>query len=191
MQRVLLLGDSIRISYQPLVTELLAGRAEVVGPAENCQYSRYTLSSLPRWIGELGMPDVVHWNNGIHDAGHNPDRSPVQIPLDRYRANLELILDQLQALTPRVIWATSTPVHPERPFRDDQWSWRNEELDRYNAAAREVMEGRGVPINDLHGIVRSDVARLLSDDQLHLSDKGRQACAGAVVAAVSAVLPAR
>ena len=191
MQRVLLLGDSIRISYQPLVSELLAGRAEVVGPADNCQYSLYTLSSLPRWINELGTPEVVHWNNGIHDAGHNPGRSPAQIPLGMYRANIELILDQLQALTARVIWATSTPVHPDRPFRDDQWSWRNEEIGRYNAAAQEVMERRDVPTNDLHAIVWSDVPRLLSDDQLHLSEQGRQACAGAVAAAVSGVLPER
>ena len=52
MQRVLLLGDSIRMSYQPLVSELLAGRAEVVGPADNCQYSLYTLSSLPRSLSD-------------------------------------------------------------------------------------------------------------------------------------------
>ena len=52
--RVLLLGDSIRMSYQPLVAEILAGKAEVVGPADNCQYSLFTLSSLVRWIGALG-----------------------------------------------------------------------------------------------------------------------------------------
>ena len=39
LPRVLLLGDSIRMSYQPHVAELLAGRAVVVGPADNCQYS--------------------------------------------------------------------------------------------------------------------------------------------------------
>ncbi|PJB70057.1 MAG: hypothetical protein CO095_09350, partial [Armatimonadetes bacterium CG_4_9_14_3_um_filter_58_7] len=61
--RVLLVGDSIRVSYQPLVAELLAGKAEIVGPADNCQYALYTLSSIGRWIGELGAPDIVHWNN--------------------------------------------------------------------------------------------------------------------------------
>ncbi len=60
------------MSYQPHVAELLAGVAEVVGPADNCQYSLYTLSSLNRWIVDLRNPDIVHWNNGIHDAGHNP-----------------------------------------------------------------------------------------------------------------------
>ena len=82
--RVLLLGDSIRMSYQPIVAEKMQGRAEVVGPADNCQFSLYTLSSLDRWIATLGQPDVVHWNNGLHDIGHNPNRAPVQFPSGSY-----------------------------------------------------------------------------------------------------------
>lgn len=189
LPRVLLLGDSIRMSYQPHVARLLEGRAVVVGPADNCQYSLYTLSSLDRWITELGPPDIVHWNNGIHDAGHNPHRSPVQIPRQVYRDNLEFILGRLRAVTPRVIWATTTPIHPRRPFRDTEWSWRNEEIDEYNAAARQVMEARGVPIDDLHGLVWEHLEEFLSEDQLHLSAAGQQACARAVASAVSACLP--
>ena len=41
--KVLLLGDSIRMSYQPYVACLLDGKAEVIGPTDNCQYSLYTL----------------------------------------------------------------------------------------------------------------------------------------------------
>lgn len=182
---VLLLGDSIRMSYQPHVANLLSGKANVAGPADNCQYSLFTLSSLDRWVGALGEPDIVHWNNGIHDCGHNPDRSPVQIPIDMYQANLALILKRLRALTPKVIWATSTPVHPERPLSDTAWSWRNEEIDQYNQVARELMEANGVPINDLHALVWDHVATYLSEDQLHLSEAGQHACAGAVADAVS------
>lgn len=66
LPKALLLGDSIRMSYQPIVAELLAGRVDIVGSSDNCQYSLYTLSSLDRWINEL------------HDAGHNLYRAPVQ-----------------------------------------------------------------------------------------------------------------
>ena len=178
--KVLLLGDSIRMSYQPKVARLLAKDAEVVGPTDNCQYSLYTLSSLNRWIGTLGQPDLIHWNNGLHDCGHNPVRSPIQIPADMYRANLEFIFDQLTALTPKVIWATSTPVHPDRPFREAQWSWRNEEIDHYNDVARDLMQTKGVPINDLHTLVWNNMPGFLSEDQLHLSESGQEACAKAV-----------
>ena len=188
--RVLLLGDSIRMSYQPHVADLLTDRAEVTGPADNCQYSLYTLSSLNRWITELGIPDVVHWNNGIHDVGHNPARYPVQIPLEMYRANIELILEQLLAMTPKVIWATSTPVHPDFPLKDNAWSWRNDEIDAYNAAALELMSSRGIAVNDLHALVLSDIPRYLSEDQLHLSEEGQKACAEKAAESIIAQLEA-
>lgn len=186
--KILLLGDSIRMSYQSHVARLLDNRAQVVGPSDNCQYTLFTLSSLDRWIGDLGKPDIVHWNNGIHDAGHNPARSPVQIPIDMYRTNLEFILKRLAAVTPKVIWATTTPVHPNRPFRDTEWSWRNKEIDRYNAVARELMESHGVPINDLHALVWSNLSEFLSEDHLHLSEAGQKACAQAVADCVSRLL---
>ena len=188
LPKVLLLGDSIRMSYQPVVAELLADRAQVVGPAENCQFSLYTLSALDRWVRELGQADIVHWNNGIHDAGHNPARTPLQIPLDAYRAHIDLIAGRLLALTPHVVWATSTPVHPQRPFRDDTWSWRNGELEQYNRAALEVAARHSLPVNHLHALVWSNVDAYLADDQLHLSPEGIDQCAGAVVAAVERFL---
>ena len=39
LPKVMLLGDSIRLSYQPLVAERLAGKAEVVGPQINGQFA--------------------------------------------------------------------------------------------------------------------------------------------------------
>ena len=186
--KVMLLGDSIRMSYQPEVVRWLEGKAEVVGPADNCQYSLYTLSSLDRWLEALGEPDIVHWNNGIHDVGHNPGRCPAQMPIDMYRGNLEFILDRLTATTTKVIWATTTPVHPEKPMSDTWWSWRNEEIDQYNGAARELMASRGVPINDLHGLIWNDVGELLGEDGLHLSEAGEKACGKAVADRVSTFL---
>jgi lysophospholipase L1-like esterase len=187
--QILLLGDSIRMSYQPIVIEALQGVANVVGPTENCQYSLYTLASLERWLKQLGTPDIVHWNNGIHDVGHNPDRSPRQIPLEIYRLILEFILQRLQETDAQIIWATSTPVHPQRPFVNNQWSWTNEEIERYNKAALDLMQSRGVPVNDLHSIVMSDVDRYICEDMLHLSESGKRKCADAVVTAVRTYLP--
>ena len=189
LPKVWLLGDSIRMSYQAVVRRGLEGIADVVGPAENGQYSLYTLSSLGRWLTPLGKPDVVHWNNGIHDSGHNPNRCPIQIPVDMYRANLEFILKQLMDNGALVIWATTTPVHPDRPFRQDQWSWRNREIDQYNSAAQGLMQEYGIAVNDLHTIVGSDPDLYLSEDQLHLSPAGIEKCAEAVMGAVRAVLP--
>lgn len=182
--RVLLLGDSIRLGYQPIVAQLLRDRADVVGPEENCQFSLYTLATLNRWIGELGEPDIIHWNNGIHDAGHNPCRNPSQMPIELYCAVLDTIISRLKKITPSIIWATSTPVHPRRVFRGDEWSWRNEEIDRYNEAAADLMKRNSIPINDLHTVVYDNVDYYLCEDRLHLSEAGVEACAAAVVEAI-------
>ena len=184
IKKVLLLGDSIRVSYQPVVVELLKTQAEVVGPEENCQFSLYTLSSLNRWISKFGTPDIVHWNNGIHDVGHNPDRCPIQIPLNDYRGNIKHILRELRTTNARIIWATTTPVHPDKPFFIDQWSWRNEEIDQYNNAILALMHMENIPVNDLHSIVASNYDLYLGEDQLHLSEEGKKKCGEAVVAAI-------
>lgn len=189
LPKVLLLGDSIRMSYQPLVAERLRGKAQVVGPSVNGQFSLFTLSALGSWIDELGKPDIVHWNNGIHDAGHNPDRSPVQIPLDDYVGNLRQIIRRVRGnLTDQLIFATSTTVHPDRPYHNAGWSWKQGDIERYNRAAIAVMNEHDVPINDLHAIVAGDFDAMLDADQLHLSQAGQTACADAVADAVSAYL---
>lgn len=185
MARVMLIGDSIRNSYQPLVSAALEAEGhEVWGAPGNSQYTLYTLGALGMWLGTFADPDIVHWNNGLHDIGHNPNRAPVQMPLEVYAGNLRFIGRQLLATGARVIFASTTPVHPERPFDAAQWSWRNEEIDIYNDAARAVMAELGIPVNELHAVIAADVDRLLSDDQLHLSETGQRACADAVSAAI-------
>ena len=182
--KIMLLGDSIRMSYQNRVKDLVASKACVVGPAENCQYSLYTLSSLNRWIDALGEPDIIHWNNGLHDCGHNPIRSPNQFPIETYVHNLEFILNHLKQITGKIIWATITPISPNRAFVEEAWSWRQEEIDQYNESAMSLMTARGVKVNDLHRLVTADYEKNLAEDQLHLSEAGIEICAQAVAAAV-------
>jgi lysophospholipase L1-like esterase len=187
MSRLMLIGDSIRMSYQSFVAETLTPEGhEVWGPTENCQFSLYTLASLGRWLTDFPDPTVIHWNNGLHDIGHNPFRAPVQMPLDVYAGNLGFIARHLQTTGARIIFALNTPVHADRPFRDDTWSWRNDEIDAYNQAAREVMTEYEIPLNDLHAVVATAPDTLLAEDQLHLSEAGQRACARQVADAIRA-----
>jgi lysophospholipase L1-like esterase len=189
LPKVMLLGDSIRISYQPLVAELLAGKAEVVGPAVNGRFSLFTLTSIPEWVGIFGKPDVIHWNNGIHDAGYNPGRAPVQIPLEDYVGNVQRIVNHVRSnLTPKLIFATSTAPHPDKAFSDEGWGWKQGDIERYNEAAKKVMAELGVQVNDLYALVSADPDQLLSEDQLHLSEEGKKLCAEAVAKCVTEIL---
>ncbi len=186
--RVLLLGDSIRLSYQPLVAARMADRAEVVGPDDNGRWAAYTQQHLSQWVAALGRPDVVHWNNGLWDCGHWWEREPQQIPLEEYVAALRQILHHLRGLTPSIIWATITPIDEARTPGQYGFDYANAEIDAYNAAAQAVMNAEGVAVNDLHAIVAADVAVNLEEDRLHLSERGQQRCAVAVAAAVDRML---
>jgi lysophospholipase L1-like esterase len=183
--RVLLLGDSIRLSYQSRVTEQLKDSAEVVGAEENGRWAANTLLRLPVWLDELGVPDIVHWNNGIWDCGHWPTREPAKILLEDYVVDLAKVLTELRKVTDRIIWASTTPIHPDKTEHDSGWQWDVEDVDRYNAGALELMISEGVQVNDLNAVVKANFRGNLADDYLHLSESGMQCCADAVVSAIT------
>jgi hypothetical protein len=89
VKRVLLLGDSIRLGYQPFVAAALAGRAVVEGPTENCESSRVLRSMLRVWVPD--RPDVVHVNCGLHDVRYDPGSEHENVPIAEYEENVEAI----------------------------------------------------------------------------------------------------
>jgi len=187
MKTLLLLGDSIRLSYQPLVAAKLAGRARVVGPADNGRFALYTLVRLDAWLEECGSPDVIHWNNGLWDLGQCRERCPAQVPLDDYLGNLTFILRRLRATGARMIWRTTTPVRADRGWRDG-WLFLPADVARYNAAAVHLMQGEGIACHDLGSLVGANQAAFLGEDGVHLSPAGQEACAGSVAEVVRGII---
>jgi len=182
MKKVWLLGDSIRENYQELVTEKLAGRAEVVHPMQNCAFSAYTLCCLNSWLKELGTPDIVHWNNGIWDACVRFMEDGPFTPLDEYVRNLSRILRELKKTGATVIFATSTPCKDGHPDQDaNRTAW-------YNHNAVELMKREGVDIDDLFSVVYPNRPAYICEDGCHLSPEGKAACADAVVKSIEKYL---
>jgi hypothetical protein len=50
MKKVVLIGDSIRIGYQPFVQKKLEGKIEVIGPQVNCRHSLWALDHFADWV---------------------------------------------------------------------------------------------------------------------------------------------
>lgn len=180
MKTILLIGDSIRMSYQSLVSDALAGRARVVAPAENSAFSLYTYMRLTSWLEEFGTPDIVYWNNGIWDLGVCTGRFPHQFSIEEYVGNLGSILKRLQEQDAEIIWRTTTPVQPNFPW-EGEWSFAADDVVSYNAAALELMQHEGIPCHDLGAIVQKDLDSYLAEDGLHLSALGIETCADAIV----------
>lgn len=180
LPKVVLVGDSIRLGYAPLVAERLAGKAVVISPTPNGEDSGNVLRNLEEWVIRE-QPALVHLNAGLHDLKLK-DRT-YQVPLAQYENNLKTILERIQkGTTAKIIFATTTPI------LDDRHSTRKAGFDRfeadvqkYNVAAALVMKQAGVPVNDLHKlIVDGGKETLLLADGTHYTPEGYERLAEVV-----------
>jgi lysophospholipase L1-like esterase len=184
LPKVVLVGDSIRMGYAPLVAKALDGKAIVVSPAPNGEDSGNVLRNLDEWVIQE-KPDVVHINAGLHDLKLK-DKS-YQVPLAEYEKNLETILERIRKETKAtVIFATTTPIvdelHAQRKAGFDRFE---ADVQKYNIVAASIMKQAGVPINDLHRLVESGgKARLLGGDGTHYTPEGYERLAAAVTQSV-------
>jgi len=194
--RVLILGDSISIGYTPHVQELLKGEAEVVRPtrpsgkAENCSGTTLGVTEIDRWL-EIGGGkwSVIHFNFGLHDlkrvdaatgAASGDAADPRQAEPEAYEENLRRIVKKLKGSGARLVFATTTPVPDGKlsPHRDA------EDVERYNAIARRVMEENGIAIDDLYGFALPRLAEIQRPANVHFTPEGSKALAEQVAASV-------
>ena len=179
----LLLGNSIRMGYQPFVREALADPADVVGPEANCEDSGTFPANLDRWLG-AGTWRVIHFNCGLHDIKSDRGTGVCKTPLDRYRDNLQAVCARLRRTGAELIWATTTPVIYERHLTKD-FDRREEDVLAYNQAALEVVREHGIRVNDLHAVATdAGVEDLLSHDGVHFTEAGSRLLVKAVAATI-------
>lgn len=183
--KVVLIGDSIRMGYSPLVKEKLAGKADVWGPGENCRHSIWVLDHFQQWVVDQ-KPDIVHINAGIHDAvsSIHEDEYP-QILFDQYCLSLKRIVAAFKKNLPekKMIWATTTPrfiVENDIPM--SQWTHLTR-IDEYNRAAVEIMQNENIPINDLHRVImeKGYTKCIRPGDSCHMTAFGNDVLSDAIV----------
>ena len=182
LPRVVLIGDSIRLGYAPIVAKKLEGRAQVISVEQNGGDSRRVRANLEQWA-LAARPAIVHFNAGLHDLKLLKATNQHQVPLDQYRENLRDIVSQLQGKTSaRIIFAATTPIIDVRhAARKADFDRLEADVRRYNGAATEVMRTAGIPINDLHWVVdRGGAERLLLRDGTHYTAEGYELLASAV-----------
>ena len=176
----MLIGDSIRLSYQKHVKQLLDGKAEVVGPDDNCRFAKYTLWNMSIYLEE--KPDIIHWNNGLWDAYYQEHIDGIFTAKFEYLNDIKRILMQMKQTDAIIIWASTTPM------RKTCTVLNNHDVDAFNADVKEMMDAHGVRVNDLNGLLRHDIDALTVDDGYHLNEKGIALCAQKIADVVLEVL---
>ena len=176
MKKVVLLGDSIRMSYGPTVAKLLGEEFSVWEPDDNCRYAQYTFQNLweKHWADNVKDCDIIHWNNGLWDVC-NLYNDGVFTPIEFYVQTMVRIAKHLQECSKTVIYATSTPVRKTNP------NIQESDVERFNKAIVPELEKLGIVINDLHSLIAADIPRYISPvDHIHLTDEGVALCASQV-----------
>lgn len=189
MKSVILIGDSIRIGYQPTVEKLLGKEIQLEAPEENGGTSANVLAHLDEWVLSR-RPDIVHLNCGLHDMKTEFGAASQAVPLDQYEANLRQIISKIvEQGTIQLIWAATTPVnqvwhHARKPFDRSE-----ADVLAYNAVAQQVAAAYNVPVNDLYQVtVSAGRDQLLTPDGVHFSPAGYTLLGQAAADAIRAYL---
>ena len=173
MKKIILLGDSIRLSYGDRVRELLGEGYTVWQPEDNCRFAAYTLRMLFDYKAQLEGADVIHFNCGLWDMCDLFGDGPFT-PLEVYVEQMVRIAKILKTYAPVVIFATTTPPSPK------MWGHDLNRVRAYNAAAMAALEPLGVLFDDLFTPVAEDIDRMISEDYLHASPYGVEILANCV-----------
>ena len=173
MKKIILLGDSIRLSYGNRVRELLGSDYTVWQPEDNCRFAAYTLRMLFDYKAQLEGADVIHFNCGLWDMCDLFGDGPFT-PLEVYVEQMVRIAKILKTYAPVVIFAATTPPSPK------MWGHDLDRVRAYNAAAMAALEPLGVLFDDLFTPVAEDIDRMISEDFLHASPYGVEILANRV-----------
>ena len=174
---VVLVGDSVRLSYEPHVSAALTDR-QVWGPAENCQSTQFLQANLERLVlSRLDSYSIVHLNAGAHDLRRWPEGGyAVQVELDDYATHLTSIVQRLAAhdRVVEVVLATTTPVIDERHESGRLGRRLNADVIAYNERLVSVAGDWGVRSDDLYGVVKLCRFDVILEDGIHLTNRGAE-----------------
>ncbi|MDQ6673218.1 MAG: SGNH/GDSL hydrolase family protein [Chloroflexota bacterium] len=195
---VVVLGASCRATAQaePARTYVAIGASDSVGVGAD---DPVTQGWVPRFAGRLG-PDVQVVNLGVSGStlaqaldeqlGPAVDAQPsvvtvwlavndlnARVPLDRYAADLDTLLGQLEATHARVLVGNVPDLSGLAVYRGIDPGPLRAEVDRWNAAIAASAAKHGAVLVDLFGPVGREVAdhpEYVSPDGFHPSSGGYQ-----------------
>ncbi|QDU43669.1 hypothetical protein Mal52_21450 [Symmachiella dynata] len=174
LPRVLFIGDSIVKGYFSAAEKQLAGKVRCARLATSkCVADPLFLDEVRLLLKQYRF-DVIHFNNGLHGWGYSEDQ---------YRDGLQKFLTALpkEAGDAKIVWATSTPMRASSDLK--KFHEKNQRVVARNRLAAEVMKQRGLPTNDLYGLVEPH-PDWHSKDGVHFNDRGKTAQGAAVAESV-------
>ncbi|MCC6579834.1 MAG: SGNH/GDSL hydrolase family protein [Phycisphaeraceae bacterium] len=179
LPRVLMIGDSIVVGCHGEAAEQLKGKATLA------YFSTSKCAGDPAYYRELALSmagyrfAAIHVNNGLHGF----DISDAD-----YALGVASLLDNLQELAPeaKLIWAASTPITVKSDPATLEPAKNPRVLER-NRLTRQIMDQRGIAVNDLYGLV-ADHPEYSAGDGYHYNALGNQVLGRHVAKVIAGML---
>ncbi|MBN1445210.1 MAG: SGNH/GDSL hydrolase family protein [Candidatus Omnitrophica bacterium] len=189
MKKVYVIGDSISISYGPYLEKYLKGvmaysRKEGVDKAlqnldaamgANGGDSSNVLAFLEYKLNSGGIEaDLMLFNCGLHDIKTDPATGKKQVPVEKYRENLNRIIEIAAKLKIEPVWIRTTPCDEKVHNKKNSSFYRfSADCNEYNAAADEIMRKRKVPVIDLYTLT-FNLGSDIYCDHVHFNESIRE-----------------
>lgn len=143
LPRVLSVGDSISMNYEPHARAALHGVANYHRIEDNCWSTHRGVAFMAYWLGDytrkgLGW-DVILFNSGMHDMKQTVLHGAYAVPLDVYKTNLRKEIEIMMKTGASLVFVTTTPVPND--CGSAQYAFRSKGAEEdFNRAAREVLK---------------------------------------------------
>lgn len=181
LKKVMLIGDSIRLGYQPYTSLYLMDKAEIRGPESSCGHTFEILENAYKWLTEEGEV-IYHISACHHDIMTVPFNSRKNlVDISDYVTNIQRIIKYIHMVNPQalIIWGTSTPVVDEKVQANLHTvkgnGLYNEDVVKYNDAAVKEVTRLGIPVNDLYAyVLDGNPERIMMEDGIHFNETGYQ-----------------
>lgn len=188
LPRVLSIGDSISMNYEQAARGNLKGIANYHRITDNCWSTARCVSFVSYWMGDYTKPgrgwDVILFNAGLHDMKQKEPGGAYAMPLDDYKKNLRIWIEQMKPTGATLMFVTTTPV--QNDSGSARYAYRSKGAeDDFNKAAREVLKDYPeILICDLAGEIDNSSAfdKWRKAKDVHFWKAEEQAAVGKAVA---------
>lgn len=186
MDKLLIMGDSIRVGYQKYVEELAKDKFTVLYPVDNSCFVQYQYWQINQMFKHNDGIKYVHFNSGYWDMNIESPMEEALNPIEEYLHGLTKIVTFIRKQGAFPVFATTVPIYESGLSNDNTGkigsiNYKNEWVINYNKHAKILMNELNVPVHDLYEVVLKGDKYYKCEDLLHLTEEGSKICAESIV----------
>lgn len=178
MDKICIIGDSIRMGYEPILREITKGKLEVVADSsDNGRFVQYELYQLNQLLLKNPGVKIVFFNSGYWDMNREEPMSDPFNPPHIYKEGLKRIIELIRSQNIVPIFLTTPPIYNPGNSKDNTGveadiHYQNEWVIEYNKVALDLMKEQKVEVIDVVEPLLKGDKYYKCPDMLHLTYEG-------------------